>query len=37
MTTFIIVLEVVVIPVIAIAVGMALFMRREKKKDDGGK
>jgi len=34
METFVIVLEFVVIPVIAIAVGMALFMRR--RKDDGG-
>lgn len=33
MATFIIILEVVVIPVIAIAVAMALFMRRQKKDD----
>ena len=34
MQTFVIVLEFVVIPVIAIAVGIALFMRR--RNDDGG-
>jgi len=36
METFVIVLEFVVIPVIAIAVGIAVFMRRQKK-DDGPK
>ena len=34
MATFIIILEFVVIPVIAIAVAMALFVRR--RKDGGG-
>jgi hypothetical protein len=37
MTTFIVVLEFVVIPVIAIAVGIALFTRQRKKNGDGTK
>ena len=35
MTTLIVVLEVVVIPVIAIAVAIALFKRRQKNDDRG--